>query len=52
MHSRVNICHSSEIGDDRNIVIKKKQDNLAELALVLEVMINIIHIACIFSICL
>ena len=51
MHSRVNFYHTSEIGEERSVVIKKKQANLAQVALVFKVMINIIHITCIFKIC-
>ena len=50
MHSGVNFYHTSEIGEERSVVIKKKQANLAEMALVFKVMINIIHITCIFKI--
>ena len=52
MHGRVNFYHTSEIGEERSVVIKKKQANLAQVALVFKVMINIIHITCILKICL
>ena len=51
MHIGVNFYHTSEIGEKRNL-IKKKQAALTQLALVFEVMINIIHITCISKICL
>ena len=50
MLSGVNFYHTSEIGEERSVVIKKKQVNLAQVALVFKVMINIIHITCIFKI--
>ena len=52
MHGGVNFYHTSEIGEERCVVIKKKQANFAQVALVFKVMINIIHITCIFKICL
>ena len=51
MHSGVIFYHTSEIGEERSVAIKKKQANLAQMALVFNVMINIIHITCIFKIC-
>ena len=51
MYSEVNFYHTSEIGEKRNLVIKKEQANPAQLALVFKVMINIIHNACISKIC-
>ena len=51
MHSRVNFYQTSEIGEERNCVIKKEQANQVQLALVFKVMIKvIIHIAYIFKI--
>ena len=52
MHRGVNFYHISETGGKRNILIKKEQANLAQLALVFKVIINSIHITCIFKICL
>ena len=52
MYSGVNFYHISETGEKGNVVIKKEQANLAQLVLVFKVMINIIHITCIFKICM
>ena len=32
MHSAVNFYHTSEIGEERSVLIKKEQVNLAQLA--------------------
>ena len=50
MHSRVNFYHTSEIGEEECVVIKKEQVNLAQLTLVFKVMINIMYITRIFKI--
>ena len=52
MHGGVNFYRTSEIGEERCVVIKKKEGNFAQVALVFKVMINIIHITCILKICL
>ena len=52
MHSGITFYHTSEIGEERNVVVMKEQANLAQLALVLKVMVNIIQITFIFKICL
>ena len=52
MDGEVNSYHTSEIGEERCVVIKRKQANLAQVALVFKVMINITHITCTFKICL
>ena len=52
MDGEVNFYHTSEIGEERCVVIKKKQVNFAQVALVFKVMINITHITCNFKICL
>ena len=44
MHSGVNFYHISEIGEERSVLIKKKQANFAHVALLLKVMINIFNI--------
>ena len=49
MHRGVNFYHTSEIGEERNIIVKKEQTHLAQMALVFKVMINTIHITCIFK---
>ena len=49
MHGGVNFYHTSQIGEEINVVIKKEEANLAQLALVFKVMINIIQITCIFK---
>ena len=48
----VNFYHTSEIDEEKNVVIKKEQGNLAQLALLFKVIINIIHITCTFKICI
>ena len=45
MHTRVNFYQTLEIGEERNVVIKKEQANLAQD-------IDIIDIACTFKTCL
>ena len=52
MHGKVNFYHTSKIGEERCVVIKKKQAKLAQVALLFKVMRSIIHITCIFIICL
>ena len=47
----MNFYQTSKTGEERNAVIKKKQANLARLALVFKVMINTIYITCTFKIC-
>ena len=49
MHRGVNFYHTSEIGEERNVIVKKEQTHLAQMALVFKVMINTIHITCIFK---
>ena len=43
MHSRINFYHTSDIGEESNVVIKNEQANLAQLALDFKAMINIIE---------
>lgn len=50
MHRGVNFYNISETGGKRNILIKKEQANLAQLALVFKVIIDTIHITYIFKI--
>ena len=50
MHKGVNFYNISETGGKRNILIKKEQANLAQLALVFKVIIDTIHITYIFKI--
>ena len=52
MISGVNFYHASEIDEEKNVVIKKEQGNLAQLALLFKVIINIIHTTCTFKICI
>ena len=52
MNGEVNFYHTSEIGEERCVVMKKKQVNLAKVASVFKVMINVTHITCIFKMCL
>ena len=48
MHSTVNFYHTSEFGEERNVIIKKAQAKkaLAQLAIVFKVFVN----ACTFKI--
>ena len=43
MHSRINFYHTSDIGEESNVVIKNEQAYLAQLALDFKAMINIIE---------
>ena len=52
MHTRVNFYHTSETGEKGIVAIKKEQANISQLVLVFKVTINIIHITCIFKICM